>query len=58
MDADLFGWVRMDTCARREVKTRQKEPKMGEQGMFYDVCMVVEKKNRKVTDTIMVIRED
>ena len=33
-----FRWVRMNAWARREAKTRQKEPQMGEQGMFYDVC--------------------
>ena len=34
MDTDRFGWVRMNACAMREAKTKQKEPQMGEQGCF------------------------
>ena len=36
--ADWFGWLRMNAWARREAKIRQKDPQMGKQGMFCDVC--------------------
>ena len=35
---EWFRGLRMNAWARREAKTRQKEPQMGEQGMFCDVC--------------------
>ena len=38
MGAKRVGWVQMNPYARRKEKTRRKEPQMGENWTFCEVC--------------------
>ena len=57
MGIDRLRWVHIDAWAKREAKTRQKAPKVGEQEVLLS-CLMTARKDRKLAGIVWVVRED